>query len=464
MKKNSFKDIIISILNDNSFTRFDIFLIRKINGDKEIQELTEKMRHNIFLQFRKKTGNIDFASLPTMRRWFGINGYAEPGREQIYEICFALSCSGAEAEEFLRVGIHEPGVQFNDYHEVIYLYCLENGLSREKAQSLLKQFENSLDAAVEFAQTHSTNQLMEQFDLKKGESVEQFMQWMLANAASFKGYSKTALDYFNTYHSLIVKYVRADVSERLDGLLKETNFAQWVKRKRFLPAKTQGELIRKYIRYVQKRHTAGISEDLLDNIRELNRIANVESNSRQNILSEIFAAETSYSGVIGNMTGKHLSDLLNLPVQMERAIRAEKALLELEGQQGDLECPKWIQEFIVTYTKGKKVPKTNSTAKEWLLHFCREHKRRCQLIQRQDILPMVLYVAQRQYTDKMGESGEYYQESAKALFEEMANVTLSSCGMAALNPDFQLDALLLACFQPEEMYSYEELTDVLECI
>lgn len=51
------------------------------------------------------------------------------------------------------------------------------------------------------------------------------MEWMLMNAASFKGYSKTALDYFNTYHSLIVKYVRMDAGERLDALLIETDFA-----------------------------------------------------------------------------------------------------------------------------------------------------------------------------------------------------------------------------------------------
>lgn len=56
-----------------------------------------------------------------MRRWFGINGYSQPTREQVYEICFALSLSGEDAEEFLRMGIHEPGVQFNDFHEVIYL-------------------------------------------------------------------------------------------------------------------------------------------------------------------------------------------------------------------------------------------------------------------------------------------------------------------------------------------------------
>lgn len=463
MQNNSFTDKVKNLVTNSSFPGFDVFLIQKITGNEKNQELTEKARHNAFLLFRKKTGNIDFASLPTMRRWFGINGYTKPGREQVYEICFALSLSGKEAEEFLRIGIHEPGVQFNDYHEIIYLYCLENHLPWETAQNLLEQFESSFDSATEFAHTNSTNQLMKQFALKKGESVKQFMHWMSANAAAFKGYSKTALDYFNTYHSLIVKYVRMDAAERLDSLLKETDFAYWVKRRRFMPVKNQGELIRKYIRYVQKRRYSGVSDDLLDNIRELNKIANAESNINQSILSEIFTTGNSQSLVVGNMTGKHLSDLLNLPVQMERSIRANKALTELNGLSEAAACPAWIQDFIAGYSKGKESPDTSVAAKKWLLHFKAEHKRRCHLIQRQDILPMVLYVAQRQYTDKMGESdAEYYQESAKQLFVEMANVTLSSCGMSALSPDFQLDALLLACFQPEEMYSYEDLIDTLE--
>ena len=465
MQHDFFIFFINSIFISNAFVRFDDFLIRKIIGNKGNQELTAKNRHNAFLLFRKKTGYIEFASLPTMRRWFGINGYSQPTREQVYEICFALSLSGEDAEEFLRMGIHEPGVQFNDFHEVIYLYCLENCLPWETAQDILRKFEDSLDSATEFVQTHSTNQLVKQFAHKKGESLERFMDWMLANAASFKGYSKTALDYFNKYHSLIVKYVRMDAGERLDGLLIETDFVYWAKKRRFFAGKNQGELIRKYIRYAQKRNSAGISKDLLDNIRELNKIANADSNSSQNILSEIFSIRNKHSAVVGNMTGKHLSDLLNLPVQMERAIRAEKAMADLSGKDGILQCPRWIQGFIAEYTKGKEIPDTVAAAREWIAHFRAEHKRRCRLVQRQDILPLVLYVAQRQYIDKMGENGmEYYQESAKSLFVEMANVTLSSCGMSALNPGFQLDALLLACFQEEEMYSYEDLIDALEQI
>ena len=126
-----------------------------------------------------------------------------------------------------------------------------------------------------------------------------------------------------------------DAAERLDALLKETDFLHWVRKKRILPVKNQGELVRKYIRYVQRCRFMSISEDLLDNIRELNKIANAESDSSQSILSGIFTTGNAYSSVIGNMTGKHLSDLLNLPVQMERAIRAEKALAELKEQKGN---------------------------------------------------------------------------------------------------------------------------------
>lgn len=463
-QNHSFSYIIQNILSSSSFPKFDIFLIHKLSEDEktpESPELTEELRHDAFLQFRRKTNNQEFASLPTIKRWFGINGYAMPKREQIYQICFALSLSGKEAEEFLTLGIHEPGVQYNDYHEIIYLYGLENRLTWNNTKKMIEEFEMSLDAATKFSQTHSTNQLMEQFSLKKGETTEQFMQWMLSNAGSFKGYSQTALDYFNTYHSIIIKYIQADAADRLDSLLKESDFAFWMRNKKILTAKNQNEMIQKYIRYAQKRHNSNVSEDLLNNIRELNKIANAKSDSNQSVLTEIFSV-SSRGSVLGNLTGKHLSDLLNLPLQMERAIRADKALAELDGLPEDSVCPSWIQDFITDYTKGKQIPQTKTEARNWLIHFCAEHKRRCRLIQRKDILPMILYVAQRQYTDSQpDDNSEYQMDDAKTLFINMANATLSACGMAALNPAFELDAILLACYQPEEMYSYAELADIL---
>ena len=73
---------------------------------------------------------------------------------------------------------------------------------------------------------------------------------------------------------------------------------------------------------------------------------------------------------------------------------------------------------------------------------------------------MILFVAQRRYQEQE-EMSEYQYEPAKENFVELANATLSACGMTALNTAFKLDALLLAAYQKDEMYSYTEIMEIL---
>ncbi|MCI9079659.1 MAG: hypothetical protein HFH68_12200 [Lachnospiraceae bacterium] len=460
MQDSSFSVIIKKILSEGSFLYSDIYFTRKILKLPEQAEITRQDRQDAYVEFRKKTNCQDFASVPTIKRWFGINGYSVPGREQVYQLSFALGFSVNETEEILKYGLHEPGISFNDYHEVIYVYCLENKMKWQDAKNMECQFENLFDGMTEFIHTCNTKQLMQQYMCNKNNTTEEFMEWMSLNIASFKGYSKTTLDYLNKYSSIIINYIRMDASENLESLLQETDFALWEKNKIFY-SKDRQELIQKYIRKAKRGKQNKISEGLLNNILELNRIANSKISSNQSILSEIFML-SSHSSILGNLTGKHLSDLLNLPLQLERAMRADKAASEMEKLKEETPCPVWIKDFIYNYTKGKVKPTTVKEASAWIGHFCTEHKRRCKMVQRKDLLPMVLYVSQRKYLDTISGNMIYYnKEQAQKYFVEMANATLSSCGMAALTPAFQLDALLLACFQPNEMYSYSDILDAL---
>lgn len=460
MQDSSFSVIIKKILSEGSFLNSDIYFTRKILKLPEQAEITRQDRQDAYLEFRRKTDCQDFASVPTIKRWFGINGYSVPGREQVYQLSFALGLSGTGTEEILKYGLHEPGIAFNDYHEVIYLYCLENRMGWQDAKHMVCQFENLFDGMTEFVHTCNTKQLMQQYMGNRNNTAEEFMEWMSLNAASFKGYSKTALDYLNKYSSIIIRYIRMDAAENLERLLQETDFALWEKKKRF-SSPDREELIQKYIRKIKRGKQNKFSEGLLNNIVELNRIANSKISSNQSILSEIFML-SSHSSILGNLTGKHLSDLLNIPLQIERAMRADKAASEMEKINEEAPCPVWVKDFIHNYTKGKAKITTVKEASAWIGHFRTEHKRRCKMVHRKDILPMVLYVSQRRYLDNISGNMLYYnKEQAKKHFVEMANATLSSCGMAALTPAFQLDALLLACFQPNEMYSYSDILDVL---
>lgn len=460
MQDSSFSVIIKEILSKNSFLNSDIYFTRKILKLPEQAEITGQDRHDAYLEFCSRTNCQDFASVPTIKRWFGINGYSVPSREQVYQLSIALGLTAGEMEDILKYGMHEPGISFNDYHEVIYLYCLENKMKWQDAQNMEYQFENLFDGMTEFIHTCNTSQIMQQYMVKKNNRAEEFMEWMCLNAASFKGYSKTALNYLNKYNSVIIRYIRMDATENLERMLQETDFALWEKKKRF-SSQSREELIQRYIRKIKRGKQNKFSEGLLNNIIELNRIANSKISSNQSILSEIFML-SSHSSILGNLTGKHLSDLLNIPLQLERAMRADKAASEMEKLKEEAPCPVWIKDFICNYTKGKVNIDTVREASAWIGHFRTEHKRRCKMVQRKDILPMVLYVSQRKYLDTISGNMLYYnKEQAKKHFIEMANATLASCGMAPLTPIFQLDAILLACFQPNEMYSYSDILDVL---
>ena len=77
---------------ENKFVRFDTFFVNFMLQIEERNPSTEQ-RKEAFHLFREKTGKMMFASFPTMQKWFGLGGYAEPGRSQIFELAFSLPLS-----------------------------------------------------------------------------------------------------------------------------------------------------------------------------------------------------------------------------------------------------------------------------------------------------------------------------------------------------------------------------------
>jgi hypothetical protein len=157
-----------------------------------------------------------------------------------------------------------------------------------------------------------------------------------------------------------------------------------------------------------------------------------------------------------------LSDMLNTPLQKEREIRTNIALNVLSGMESKEACPEWIGRFIADYTKDSYYAETVLEAKVWVEKFSKEHHRRCQLIQREDFLPMILYVAQKQYQSSIEQKeSRYEQGEALDVFRDMVNSTFAACGMRKWNPMYELDALLAACYQEDEMFYFGELCDAV---
>ena len=112
--------------------------------------------------------------------------------------------------------------------------------------------------------------------------------------------------------------------------------------------------------------------------------------------------------------------------------------------------------------KGKCVDLRCDEAKIWLAEYDKEHKRRQLDVQRSDLLPFVLYVSQQKYMEQMEQTGSIYDaKKAKEMFTQSANDVLTACNMQPLSEERELDTVLIACYQEDEMYGY---ADVLEAL
>lgn len=463
--RKTFTMALLNIKRERQFSGFSDFMIEKLEMSTE-GEITDEMRREAYRLFRKKTGRQDFAALPTIRKWFGIGGSAVPNREQVYQICLAMGLSAEDCQEYLIYGIHEPAFQVNDYREVVLVYGLENKISYEECQAMILDFEERLSHVMEFQQTCGTQTLMGEFLVRKNLPWEEFRKWMIENAASFKGYSKTTLDYFRKYKKLILQYAKRDAQDELERLLSETDYAVWCQRRLLNPLNYQKN-VRKYVNALTKGKNKNMSEELQASITELCTLAYTEKEPNARLLSEVFRPRIEGDDAtpgfqsVNSMTEKHLSDLLNVPLHKERFFRIRQAELELAGLDDEEACPDWIRQLQEEYGRDSGRLATAGEARKWLENYRKENKRRCLQIQRDDILPLIMYVAQHRYLDTIGQDmSAYRQKDALEMFQILADSTLAACNMGRLNQDYELDAVLCACYQPEEMFGYVELLEL----
>lgn len=460
------KDLHSSIqtwIRKKDYQSFDCFLIQQmgytLDGKSDMDT-----RQKAYKVFCEKTSPVKLASVPTVKRWFGIGGYTVPGREVVFAVCFALGLDEKKTETFLIEGLREPSFQINDYLEIIYLYGFERGLTQKECDDMAAEYESRLDIDISYCRTHSTHELRKQYQVKKDLPRNEFLAWMVENAKFFKGYSQTVLDYFLHYKKLILDSMKEDAEIVLQTLLEETEFSQW-KRRRFI-REMNLETIRRFV-YSKKK----IDAELRTNILEMAQLVYSENEPNSSFIRELFSfnygtlANTVKERSLFRMTEKRMSDLLGVAVQRERQMRSLLGIHTLQKMEGDAPCPETIRSLMAELDSGSDIPENISAAQagEWLKNYQKKQKRRCLLIQRGDILPMVIYMVQRDYMKKISyDTDKYNADEVMKYFEEVANATLSTCNMALLNREFELDTLFYLCFQESEMYQLADVLDVLE--
>lgn len=459
--EQDFKERIAEIMEED-FLYFDEFIVWKMLGEK-ITNLTLEFRKKAWHIFWNRIGKCPLASLPTMKRWFGIGGTAIPSRIKIYEICFALEADREELSDYLVQGLAEPDVQWNDYHEIIFLYGLEHNYSFERCECLIKKFEQKLDQEMLVEQTTHTKQLEEGYAQNHDMEEDEFFLWLVENARYFKGYSKTSLNYFQAYKEEVCSYVKKDALKRLHILLEETDYYEWLAGRKVRIGEEKRQ-IAYFLKRNKRRSKDRISDSLAEDIRELSQVAFNLKDTNAMLLSEIWFVNgrgQEAQNCLYNVNAKHLSDILGIAKQKEMAIWIAGLKAKLEEFPLEKTCPKQVVQSLRERDLYSPAVVTVADTLAHLDKLQKDAKRRQLLVQRGDLLPMVLYVAQQRYLEQLHPEESYDYRKARKLFIDMANGVLTACQMAELQKEFKLDTVLLACYQKEEMYEYQDVLEIL---
>lgn len=470
VEENQFYKKLEDIAENSCFLDFDTFLIREMGFSYGSMEELESVRRKAMKVFRRRTDHYPFASLPTIRKWFGIGGFARPKREQVFQICLVLGVKTEDVSRYLTQGLGESSIRYSDHKEIIYIYGLENDLTCDVCQDMIGQYESQLKFRASSRPKREERQIFIEFKDKCKLPPDKFVGWMIENAEAFKGYSRKTMNCIYDYKKLVMKFMRKEARERLESLLAETDFNHWAD-KRKNSRKNRRELIKSYVNSHPNGQYYKISQNMRDNILELSKITYSGTNANSRLLAEVFSTSSPKEKRRGeitfrdirSMTGKHLSDMLNVPVQRQRALKIMQAQITLSKQSREKPCPAWISRMSQEYSRSARELKTVEEAEKWLKEFGSEQQRRCVQIRRADVLPMAHYVAQHRYLQRIENNRQEYNAGiGRREFIEVANQMLQTCNMAEINEEFELDAVLLACFQPDEIYSYTDVLDVVE--
>lgn len=308
---------------------------------------------------------------------------------------------------------------------------------------------------------------------------EKFLSWMCRNAGFFKGYSKVALKHFMDLKSEMLHYIRQGAKGELFELLGNTDFYDWASRNN-IAKEEYGENISRYIKNASRRKERGmLTGELKKEILELNWIAHSSKEKTTDLLAELYAsALESEKGLFQTkrirykdrkkfrlpeeiffMTDKYISQIVGIAQQKEKEIRLSHALGSLESAEGD--CPEWIQDLLLGY--GIRSPKDVRQTRALLCKTLKMQEQRCHLLRREDLLPLIHYVAQKRYEKIMQEQGIGYQhEDARIFFIQIADGILAKCQMAPVSEEYQMDYLLLSCYAESYMYSLADLIEESE--
>lgn len=462
------------IQQKKDYRRIQTYLIEKWlpenakAAEQSVDEETgaEKKRELAYQNCYQTIKKENVVSRSILRKWFGLGGESYPKREQIFHLALAVHFTVDELQEYLMEGILEPGLQLNDYREMIFLYGLEHDQSYQECLDMITLLERYVNQDTVILQRTHTAQLREYYQQHRKLSKEAFLRSLCEHAEYFKGYSRVALKHFIALKSEIIQYVQENAMRELERALDTVGYRRWAKENDVkVPDK---EAVQRFVKNVSRRKDASMKEADRKAISNLMRLVYTEKEKNSDLLKEVYSSvldeygnrkktkdtDAAYAaGLL--MDEKDLSELLGIAEQKEREIKLAQALSCVEGiEDKKKECPEWIKAMLSHYKL--KAANTVGEAEKVLEKQLRYQHQRCHLLQRRDLLPFIHYVAQMRYDS---ENHEYNMHEAMDWFIAFANDILADCQMALINEKYQIDSFFLASFGATQSYSMADLLE-----
>lgn len=268
---------------------FDTFLMERWGGSEPADE--KQRRHAAFRALQKQLKDCDIAAPGTIRAWCGITKRSEPGRDKMYQLAFALHLTHEELKQYLIEGLRMPGVQVNDYREIIYYYGLEHKLSMEKCEEMILVFEKHMCRTYVPLQKTHTKRLWSFYDDWRKLDPVHFLKRMCTHAEMFKGYSKTTLDYFIRLKSELLQYIQEDVKKGMEEDLEQLGYRQWLEESGIDDGDDK-ELIKRFLKNISRRRKMQVNASAKELIRSVRRDCSVvyaEHGRNRDVLRELYA-------------------------------------------------------------------------------------------------------------------------------------------------------------------------------
>lgn len=434
----------------------EYFIEKWLSEEQRQKESPENFPVLAYQNCYRSIRHAKVVSRNTLCKWFGVRGNILPKREQILRLAFAAQFTVEELQEYLQEGILEPGIQINDYREIIFMYGLEHTCSYQDCLDMITVFERCVNQDTVLQQRTHTEQLQELYKASHSLKPEEFLVWMCDHAEYFKGYSRVALKYFTDLKTEIVEYVSEAARIELRQHLEEFHFSAWVKENGL--EKVEKEDIQRFVRNISRRKEGYISAAEKDEIGRLMRTAYLRKHTNAELLKEVYPLPAKNMSTLA-MDQKKISQILRIAEHKEKEIKLSWALSCLGGiKDKDAACPKGIRILIERYqlTTKPRALVTVEAAEKCLGKCIKDQRQLCHLIQREDLLPLIHYVAQLRYEK---ENKGYHMNEARQVFTDLADEILSDCQMAVMKEGYRLDDMFLSSYRENEMYSFADLME-----